>query len=84
MEYSCPCCGYRTLELKPPGTFLLCVICNWEDDNVQFNDPDYEGGANTYSLRQAQHRYANGYRIKFNPPAFEKDIDWKILPEKTE
>ncbi|WP_232726133.1 CPCC family cysteine-rich protein [Bacillus sp. FJAT-42315] len=28
-------------------------ICFWEDDIVQFNDSDYEGGANEVSLRQA-------------------------------
>lgn len=29
----------------------------WEDDGVQFRDPDYEGGANDVSLRQAQQNY---------------------------
>ncbi|UAT33067.1 CPCC family cysteine-rich protein [Pseudobacillus badius] len=29
----------------------------WEDDGVQFQDPDYEGGANEVSLRQAQHNF---------------------------
>ncbi|MBC6973621.1 hypothetical protein H9I32_14995 [Bacillus sp. Xin] len=54
MKYTCPCCGYKTLEEEPPGTFDICSICFWEDDNVQFDDPDYEGGANEESLRQYQ------------------------------
>lgn len=36
--YTCPCCGYKTLEECPPGTFEICPICHWEDDNVQFEE----------------------------------------------
>lgn len=56
-KYACPCCGYNTLDEQPPGTFGLCPICYWEDDNVQFHDPDYEGGANHVSLHQAQENF---------------------------
>lgn len=54
MKYTCPCCGYKTLDEEPPGTYDICTICFWEDDGVQFDDPDWEGGANLPSLRQAQ------------------------------
>lgn len=54
MKYTCPCCGYKTLDGEPPGSFDICEICFWEDDDVQFDDPDYAGGANIPSLRQAQ------------------------------
>ena len=57
MKYTCPCCGYKTLEEEPPGTYEICNICYWEDDPVQFNDHDYEGGANEVSLRQAQKNF---------------------------
>ena len=57
MKYTCPCCGYKTLNEEPPGTFEICKICYWEDDNVQFNNPDFEGGANKPSLRKAQKNY---------------------------
>jgi hypothetical protein len=53
-KYTCPCCGYKTLDDEPPGTYNICFICYWEDDGVQFSDPDYEGGANRVSLRKAQ------------------------------
>ncbi len=53
MKYTCPCCGYKTLEEEPPGTYEICNICFWEDDSVQFKEPDYEGGANEVSLKQA-------------------------------
>jgi hypothetical protein len=57
-KYTCPCCGYKTLEEEPPGTYAICPICFWEDDGVQFEDPDYPGGANTVSLREAQRNFA--------------------------
>jgi hypothetical protein len=51
---ACPCCGQQTLDEEPPGTFQICEICDWEDDPVQFADPDFEGGANIRSLNQAR------------------------------
>lgn len=53
-QFPCPCCGYLTLDQKPPGTFLICDVCNWEDDNVQYENPSFEGGANKESLNQAR------------------------------
>jgi hypothetical protein len=29
-------------------------VCFWEDDPAQFDNHDYEGGANVVSLRQGQ------------------------------
>lgn len=81
MKYTCPCCGFKTLGSKPPGTFVICDVCNWEDDLVQFDDPDYEGGANVYSLRQAQHKYAKGYRARLIKHSFQKSKEWTILAE---
>lgn len=57
MKYTCPCCGYKTLDEEPPGTYEICAICFWEDDPIQFDDPDYEGGANRPSLKTAQKNY---------------------------
>jgi len=42
---------------EPPGTFEVCPVCYWEDDEVQFKNLDYEGGANTISLRLARENY---------------------------
>jgi len=53
-KYKCPCCGFLTLDEQPPGTFEICPVCYWEDDLVQYNDPNYEGGANQISLKQAR------------------------------
>lgn len=49
--YPCPCCGYMTLNQEPPGTYLICPICFWEDDAE-------EGySSNQVSLRQAQRNF---------------------------
>ncbi len=56
--YRCLCCGFRTLSEEPPGTFQICPVCYWEDDNVQAADPDFEGGANRVSLNQARRNFA--------------------------
>ncbi|UEL49765.1 hydrolase [Terrisporobacter hibernicus] len=57
IKYACPCCGNLSLDEKPPGTFEICKICGWEDDEVQYNEPDYEGGANEISLNKARELY---------------------------
>ena len=49
----CPCCGYLTLSDWNSGSWEICSVCNWEDDEVQYRDPTYEGGANRASLEQA-------------------------------
>jgi ribonuclease HII len=58
-RFACPCCGNYTLDLEPPGTFAHCEVCWWEDDAVQFADPEYKDGANAPSLHQAREYYRN-------------------------
>lgn len=53
-RFPCPCCGFHTLDTEPPGSYALCAVCFWEDDGVQFDDPDYAGGANHVSLNEAR------------------------------
>lgn len=53
--YECPCCNH--LVFKELHCFEICPICGWEDDNVQFEDPNFSGGANKLSL--------NDYRINY-------------------
>ncbi len=56
-KFPCPCCNYYTLDEKPPGTFDICPVCYWEDDNIQFYNTNYKGGANTMSLEEAQSNF---------------------------
>lgn len=86
-KYACLCCGYKTLKQKPPGTYSLCPVCYWEDDQIQGNDPDYEGGANQPSLRQAQEHFRTlgacdprSVKSVRKPTAEEqRDPNWKFL-----
>ena len=56
-RFPCPCCGYYTLVEEPSGTFVICPVCFWEDDPIQFENHDYAGGANRVSLNQAQKNF---------------------------
>lgn len=59
VRFPCACCDMLTLsEVVGRGTHHTCPVCSWEDDGVQFDDLDYEGGANRPSLRQARANYA--------------------------
>jgi len=53
-RYACVCCGAYTMREKPPGTYEICPVCGWEDDPIQFRDPDFAGGANEMSLNEAR------------------------------
>jgi len=84
-KFPCPCCGHKTFEEKPNGSYDICPVCFWEDDLVQLDDPDYEGGANPTSLKQAQKNFINfnacdeGMKQNVRQPATDepKDKDWK-------
>ncbi|MFS0656855.1 CPCC family cysteine-rich protein [Bacillus sp. 179-C3.3 HS] len=85
MTYTCPCCGYKTLDEEPPGTYDICDICFWEDDGTQYEDPDYVGGANVVSLKQAQRNFmafgaSDEYSIVLVRKPNQRDIkdpNWK-------
>ncbi|MDQ0233249.1 CPCC family cysteine-rich protein [Metabacillus malikii] len=52
MKNTSPCCGYKTFDEQPPGTYDICSNCFW--NGIQNDDLDCDGGANIPSLRQAQ------------------------------
>ena len=76
--YPCPCCGNVTLSERPPGTFEICPLCRWEDDEAQFRDPEMRGGANDASLEQAR---LNFEEIGASAPEFVDDVR-KPKPEE--
>jgi len=85
--FACPCCGYKTFRQKPSGTYDICLVCFWEDDPIQLDNPDYEGGANRVSLRQGQKNFEKFGACELNmvkyvqPPTKDeaRDKDWKPL-----
>ena len=56
--YPCPCCGHLTLSEDTHSTYEICSVCGWEDDPVQFKNPDFKGGANKESLNEAKAQLA--------------------------
>lgn len=57
-KFNCPCCGQKTLSEE--RMFEVCKVCGWEDDNIQFANPDMAGGANYFSLNKYRELYLQG------------------------
>ena len=51
----CPVCEKYYFGEK--NGFEICPVCGWEDDKIQRRDPDFRGGANKKSLKQAKREY---------------------------
>lgn len=71
--FPCPCCGNLTLDEEPPGTFIICDVCDWEDDPIQFADLDCEGGANHRSLNQQRKWYRQNARDSMGRLLYPQD-----------
>jgi len=48
----CPVCN--EYDFEDISDYDICDVCGWENDGVQYDDPDYSGGANF--LSQNEHR----------------------------
>lgn len=79
MKYPCPACGFEVFA-RPAGSYDLCPLCNWEDDEVQLRFPSMRGGANGDSLSEHQQKI-----LKALPPSiteskgFRRDASWRPL-----
>lgn len=51
----CPVCG--KYDFAKDNDFDICKICNWENDGLQLDDPNYSGGANELSLNEYKKDY---------------------------
>ena len=60
-RHLCPVCG--KYEFETEGSFDICIVCGWEDDNLQLAMPYYSGGANKMSLNEAREAYKNGLKV---------------------
>ena len=58
----CPVCG--KYQFEEDDNFEICPVCGWEDDAIQREAPDYDGGANPISLNQAIEAYKNNKSSK--------------------
>jgi hypothetical protein len=53
MYYPCPACGFEVFD-EPAGSYAICPVCDWEDDELQLRFPAMRGGANKDSLFEWQ------------------------------
>lgn len=60
-KFKCPVCGKFEFEAEDDND--ICPVCRWENDGVQYDDPDYAGGANEMSLNEARKAYAEGRKV---------------------
>lgn len=58
----CPVCQLQN-AFDEADSYDICKRCGWEDDPVQRNNPDFPGGANHMSLREARRAWAEGRGI---------------------
>jgi len=75
-RWPCPVCGYFVFS-EPPGSYSICEVCNWEDDNIQIRHPRMRGGANSDSIFDYQQSSK-----QWQPnPHLKRDPDWRLLEE---
>lgn len=53
----CPICGTPAFEGDFYGTYDICEVCGWEDDEVQFVNHN-ETGANRMTINEAREAWA--------------------------
>lgn len=62
-RYTCPCCGYPTLERRI--MWEICFICWWEDDGQDDADKENVRGINQLALVKARSNFAENM-LSFN------------------
>ncbi|MCL1876899.1 hypothetical protein FWF74_02625 [Candidatus Saccharibacteria bacterium] len=45
----CLCCGIGSVDAQK-GSYDICSVCGWEDDDVEGDESTFFGGANFFSL----------------------------------
>src|SRR2546421_7067431 len=79
MSFPCPVCGFEVFE-EPPGSYELCPICGWEDDEVQLRFPSLQGGANKECLYEWQQRLLSRLPLETREHmGFRRVPDWRPL-----
>ncbi len=75
----CPCCGFETLEAEY-GSYVICPVCEWEDDGVQLANPTSEGGSNRRSLSDAQRASLAAYPVALQiAKGYKRSLRWRPL-----
>lgn len=79
MRFPCPACGYLVFD-EPPGSYVICEVCGWEDDHVQLRYPCMGGGANKQSLWEWQQAVLP--TLSASESDLQRCSDWRPLEEK--
>jgi len=85
-RFPCPCCGHVVFD-EPPGSYEICGVCFWEDDNIQLRWPDYSGGANRLSLIESQANFVRfgameeRFMANVRSPRLQEPLDegWRTI-----
>ena len=59
----CICCELGCVD---DGGDDICTVCGWQDDDIQNDDPDFAGGANTLSLNEYRRKFKEKRKINSN------------------
>lgn len=81
MLYPCPACGFEVFN-EAAGSYDICPVCGWEDDDVQLRFPALRGGANKESLVEWQERVVR--QLPLNMAAHKgycRCLDWRPLTQ---
>ncbi len=78
----CPCCGYLVFD-RPPGSYDLCPVCDWEDDGLQLEfATTLSGGANEGTLRDEQRIFMERTWLHAKGAGLPRDPLWRpVDPE---
>ena len=77
-DLPCPCCGFVVFS-GTYGSYVLCPVCEWEDDGMQLANPTSSGGANRDALVDAQRKALAATPLGFAHPTFKRRANWRPL-----
>ena len=71
--FTCPGCGYPTLTER--GSYEICDVCNWEDDNQDDDEPDKVWGGPNANLSLTENRINIGKILITNSESLKSAIN---------
>jgi len=80
--FPCAACGFRVFA-RAPGSYAMCPVCGWEDDEVQLRFPGSRVGANALGL--AGHQRLALVRAPLGTMSheeYERDPEWRPVREE--